>query len=138
LVNDIESLGFESPQQYLAVYDSTMARYWFFDDEARRAITAKLGTITCGRILSDAELKQLGIFFSDRHYGEIVFLLDPGWIVAQSDFNGSGWNPKGMHGYHPSDPDSDAIFLSNRDPGRPMSTILDIFACLEDAASEAA
>jgi hypothetical protein len=131
LVGRIGKLGLKMPQQYLAVYDSTMARYWFFDPGARAAITAELEATTCGRIVADSELESLGILFPDRRYGELVFLLDSGWLFARSDFNGGGWNPTGMHGYHPSDPNSDAIFLSNQQPPHPMSTIADIYSCLE-------
>jgi hypothetical protein len=137
LVHDIQSLGFQMPKQYLAVYDSTMARYWFFDEGARKAVVKKLEGITCGRILEDSHLDQLGILFTDRRYGEVIFLLDPGWLVAQSDFNNDDWRPTGMHGYHPSDPHSDAVFLSNRDPHREMITIMDIFPCLREATSAA-
>ncbi|MGH9668114.1 MAG: alkaline phosphatase family protein, partial [Bryobacteraceae bacterium] len=134
LVSKIEALGLRMPQDYLSVYDSTMARFWFFNDAARRAVTAELERTPCGRILADAELEGLGILFPDRRFGEIVFLLEPGCLFAKSDFNGSGWNPIGMHGYHPSDPYSDAIFLSNKDPRRQMTNIADIYPCLEEAA----
>jgi hypothetical protein len=137
LVCDVESLGFQMPKDYLAVYDSTMARYWFFSEVARRAIVGKLAKISCGRILNDSQLEQLGILFPDRKYGEVIFLLDPGWLVAQSDFNGSDWNPAGMHGYHPSDSHSDAIFLSNHDPHRELVNIMDIYPCLKEAVSAA-
>jgi hypothetical protein len=135
LINKIEALGFSMPEHYLAVYDSTMARYWFFDDGARRAILDELRRTSCGRIIDDAELDHLGIFFPDRRYGEAVFLLDPGWLLASSDFNGNGWHPVGMHGYHPLDSHSDAIFLSNRPPRHEMNTIADIYTCLTDAAT---
>lgn len=135
LVSEIERLGFKMPKHYLSVYDSTMARYWFFDEAARKTITSKLERTQCGRILGDSELRSLGIFFEDRRYGEVVFLLDPGWLLAKSDFHGRGWHPVGMHGYHPSDPYSDAIFLSNRHPSHEMTTIADIYPCLEQAVS---
>jgi hypothetical protein len=135
LVGAIEKLDFKMPRHYLSIYDSTMARYWFFDAAARRAIVAELERTPCGRILTDAELVELGIFFPDRRYGELVFLFDPGWLFARSDFNGGGWQPAGMHGYHPTDPHSDAIFLSNWRPARPMRTIVDLFGCLEEAAT---
>lgn len=134
LVGAVARLGFKMPRDYLSVYDSTMARYWFFDDAARRAITAELEGTRCGRILTDAELEELGILFPDRRYGELVFLFEPGWLFARSDFNGGGWQPAGMHGYHPSDPHSDAIFLSNWRPAHPPRSIVDIFRCLEEAA----
>jgi len=135
LVRKIEALGFSMPNHYLAVYDSTMARYWFFDEDARRAIVAELGRTSCGRVIDDSELDRLGIYFRDRRYGEVVFLLNPGWLLATSDFDGNGWHPAGMHGYHPSDSHSDAIFLSNQHPHHQMSTIADIYPCLEEAAS---
>ena len=134
LVGKIERLGFEMPEHYLSVYESTMARYWFFGEDAGQAITAELARTQCGRILDDAELRSLGIYFLDRRYGETIFLLDPGWLFSRSDFNGSGWHPVGMHGYHPADPYSDAVFLSNRRPAHVMATIADIFRCLEEAA----
>jgi len=61
------------------------------------------------------------------------FLLDPGVLLARSDFNGSGWRPKGMHGYHPDDPYSDGIFLSNRPPQRPLGSITDLFGWMREA-----
>jgi hypothetical protein len=133
LVAKIVALGFSMPKHYLAVYDSTMARYWFFDDAARRAILRELEQTRCGRILAEAELERLGILFPDRRYGEVIFLLDPGWLLSHSDFNGSGWNPRGMHGYHPKDRHSDAIFLSNRHPRQRVATIADIYPCFEEA-----
>ena len=138
LVGKIEALGFKMPKHYLSVYDSTMARYWFFDQGARRAILAELERTTCGRILDDSELERLGILFPDRRYGEVVFLLDPGWLFARSDFNGDGWHPVGMHGYHPSDPHSDAIFLSNHPARHTVNTIADLYPCLEAGASSPA
>ncbi len=135
LMKEVEALGFTMPDDYLAVYDSTMARYWFFSEKARRDIVDRLERIPCGRILSDDELDQLGVLFKDRRYGEIVFLLDPGCLLARSDFNGPRWMPAGMHGYHPDDPYSDAIFLSNRKPQFEVQTIADVYQCLWEAAS---
>lgn len=130
LMRDIEALGLRMPQDYLVVYDSTMARYWFFSDEARRRILGVLQGSPCGRILPDEELRDLGIFFADRRFGEVIFLLHPGWLLSRSDFNGVGWNPAGMHGYHPDDPESDAIFLSSYPPGVPMRSLSDVHVCL--------
>jgi hypothetical protein len=84
----------------------------------RRSIGDWPGT-TRGSILSDDDLETLGILFPDHRYGELVFLLDPGWLVGGSDFNGR-WTPDGMHGYHPDDPSSDGVFLSK---ARPVQTV---------------
>jgi predicted AlkP superfamily pyrophosphatase or phosphodiesterase len=133
LVHDINSLGLRMPEDFLAVYDSTMARFWLFNDRARQQVTACLNRISCGRILEDRELRDLGILFPDRRYGEIIFLLEPGCLLAHSDFNGKGWNPLGMHGYHPDDPYSDAVYLSTRRPTHDLVSIADIYACMHEA-----
>ncbi len=127
LLSDIEKLDVCMPRDYLAVYDSTMARFWFFQERARAAILDTLHAVPCGRVVTDVELRQLGVFFDGSRYGETVFLLHPGWLLARSDFNGTSWAPRGMHGYHPEDPHSDAIFLSNRKPHFTLRTIADTY-----------
>ena len=134
VVSEIESLGLKMPDDYLAVYDSTMARFWFFNDKAKQSVENCLAKLECGRILRDNELRQLGVFFEDRRFGELIFLLDPGWLVSKGDFNGKGWMPTGMHGYHPQDPWSDAIFLSSGEPPVSIRTIADVYPCMQDAA----
>jgi predicted AlkP superfamily pyrophosphatase or phosphodiesterase len=134
LARDIEALGLRMPADYLAVYDSTMARFWFFSEHARARIAARLAELTCGRILTIDELQALGLRFPDRRYGDLVFLLEPGSLIASSHFSAPGWTPAGMHGYHPDDPYSDAIFLSNQEPPVPMRTIADAYVCLARAA----
>ena len=134
LVKEVESLNLVMPDDYLAVYDSTMARFWFFSDRAKREICERLSISPCGRILSDEELRELGVLFPDRRYGESIFLLHPGWMLAKSDFNGPQWMPVGMHGYHPNDPDSDAVFLSNRKSPIRMRSIGDVYQCMLEAA----
>ena len=120
---------------FLAVYDATMARFWFFSDRARQVITSLLASLPCGRVLDDAELERLGILFPDRRYGEVIALLDPGWLLASSGFNGSRWRPAGMHGYHPDDADSDGVFLASATPLAPVRSLADVHACLSEAAS---
>jgi hypothetical protein len=136
LMKDVEALGFSMPDDYLAVYDSTMARFWFFSDRARREIVELLKAVPCGRILPDEELKQLGVFFPDGRYGEAILLLDAGWLLSRSDFNGPRWMPAGMHGYHPDDSYSDAVFLSNREPPVAVHTIADVYQCMCHAVAE--
>jgi hypothetical protein len=64
VVKGIDDLGLKVAADYLAVYDSTMARFWFFNDSARQAIRRHLENLPCGRIVPDQELRQLGVFFS--------------------------------------------------------------------------
>ncbi|HEX8927257.1 MAG TPA: hypothetical protein VF786_15765, partial [Terriglobales bacterium] len=57
-----------------------------------------------------------------------------GCIIAQSGFNGNGWKPAGMHGYHPAeDPNATAVFLSNVAPSAPLRSVRDVFRCMQEA-----
>jgi Type I phosphodiesterase / nucleotide pyrophosphatase len=134
LMKEIDALGWRMPDDYLVVYDSTMARFWFFNEESRTSISACLMRQGCGRILDDRELQDLGVLFPDRRYGETIFLLNSGCMFYRSDFHSGNWLPTGMHGYHPDDPYSDAVFLSNRPPASPLKSIRDIYEYMEQAA----
>jgi predicted AlkP superfamily pyrophosphatase or phosphodiesterase len=107
----IEPLGLRFGEDYAAVYDSTMARFWFFHAEARRLVTARLQTVDLGRIVPDAELQALGAFFPDRYFGELIFLVEEGVLIVPSHM---GERPiRAMHGYHPDAPHSYASLLTN-------------------------
>jgi predicted AlkP superfamily pyrophosphatase or phosphodiesterase len=131
LVGEVEALGHVMPRDYLAAYDSTMARFWFSSDRARADILTHLASVPAGRILSDDELSRLGILFPDRRYGQVVFLLKPGWLFARSAFNGHGWRPAGMHGYDPDDPSSHAVFLDNQVPALSIAEMADLYALID-------
>lgn len=126
IASEIRRLGFRMPEDYLAVYDSTMARYWFFEERARDAIAQRLSELPAGRILAEDELRRYGVYFDDRRYGQLIYLLDPGWLLGDSDFHSGDWKPAGMHGYHPEDPHSDGVFLANREPPFPIRSLADV------------
>ena len=71
LVCKVEALALKQPSDYLSVYDSTMARFWFFNENARQVITSALRRIPQGRILSEAELRD--------HLGRVL----PGFKVPK-------------------------------------------------------
>jgi Type I phosphodiesterase / nucleotide pyrophosphatase len=129
----VAGCGFQSPRDYLAVYDSTMARFWFFSEQARSEIRARLGQLEYARLLPEVELRKLGVYFEDHRYGEEVLLLQPGCIIAEGGFNGRGWKPTGMHGYHPDDVYSDAVFLSSEPRRTPLATVRDVFGNMQEA-----
>lgn len=107
----IAALPLQMPRDYAVVYDSTMARFWFFNDRARNLITASLRGVTAGRILPDSELRDLGTFFPDRYFGELIFLVEEGVLIVPSDM---GERPlHAMHGYHPDAPHSYAALMTN-------------------------
>ena len=124
LVADIEALGLEWNRDYVAFYDSTMARIWFLDEKARAPISQCLEKHPMGRILSDDELKELGVWFDDGQYGDLIFLMNSGIQIVPSYMGIK--QGKGMHGYAPADPDSYASISSNRPIPPDITKIQDI------------
>jgi len=108
----IEALPVSMEKDYVVVYDSTMARFWFLNDRARQLITAELGRIPQGRIIPDDELHRYRVLFDDRYFGELVFLVNEGVLIIPSHM---GERPiRAMHGYHPTAPHSYAMLMTNQ------------------------
>jgi predicted AlkP superfamily pyrophosphatase or phosphodiesterase len=125
LMSTIEALPLTYGSDYVAVYDSTMARFWFMNDDARELVSHTLEGQECGRILSEDDLQALGCDFEGDRFGELIYLLDPGSIIVPSHM---GLNTiTGMHGYHPDHEDSDAALLSNVNTPVSLESITDIF-----------
>jgi hypothetical protein len=104
--------------------DSTFVRFWSDSPAAEEQIRRAFGRIDWGRILEPAELAREGVDFADGRYGDLFVLADPGVLICPSFM---GRSPlRGMHGYTPDDPASDAVLLrSGADPEPPVS-ILDL------------
>jgi hypothetical protein len=111
LTKQIDALGLRIGTDYNVVYDSTMARFWFFNDHARQRITAALQGVSEGRIVPDDELKAMRAHFEDGRFGGLIFLVREGTLIVPSHM---GERPiRAMHGYHPHDPQSYATLFSS-------------------------
>jgi predicted AlkP superfamily pyrophosphatase or phosphodiesterase len=130
LKGEIERLPLRVSRDYAVVYDSTMARFWFFDKRAREMVTQRLKQIPEGRIVPDEELAELGTLFPDRYFGELIFLAREGVLIVPSHM---GERPiRGMHGYHPKDIHSYASLCTNQEfiPDD-ISSIPDVFRLMK-------
>jgi hypothetical protein len=110
LRRDIAPLGLSESTDYLAAYDSTMARFWAWNDRARARLVETLTDHPCGQLLDASELGRLGVWFDDDRYYQLLFVMKPGVLLNPSDMG--NFRFAGMHGYHPSDPTADAVLLS--------------------------
>ncbi len=126
-----EKLGLKYGRDYIAVWDSTMARFWFLDESARRTATAWLSEQPDGEILTDERLAGYGCLFPDRKYGELFYLLPSGSLFVPSFLNQR--KVTAMHGYAPEHPDSAAAWLSNADT-LPVTALPGIFPVMQAAA----
>lgn len=133
----IDALGLEMGRDYAVVYDSTMARFWFFNSGARAAVTAALNQVSEGRILPDRELEEMGTLFPDRYFGEMIFLVDEGVLIVPSDM---GERPiTAMHGYHPDAPHSYASLLTNyAEVPADITDIPHVYRLMQEQAVQAA
>jgi len=106
------ALPWRRGRDYVAFYDSTMARFWWRRPAARTAVREALARLPHGRWLTAADLARAGVDFADHRYGEDIFLVDPGALVVPS-FMGRA-PVAAMHGYDPAHPDMAGLLASNR------------------------
>lgn len=111
LKKDVEALGYKMPKDYVAFYDSTMGRFWFFNEKAKQDITAVLKTKSYGRILTEKEINDRHVNFKDNMYGELLFLMKTGAVINPCNMGHRA--PQGMHGYDVEDGVMDGIMVSN-------------------------
>ncbi len=110
--------GWKVGRDYLAFFDSTMARTWGGEGVAD-AVTLALGDK--GRRLDAPQLRAFGCYFPDGSYGEDIFLADPGVLIVPS-FMGAT-RIAAMHGYHPEDRFSRGVFMTDAPMPAPASIL---------------
>lgn len=106
----LQSLSVKMEKDYLVFLDSPMARFWFFNEKAKREVTKMLKKLDCGRILIEKDSEKYRIRFKDNRYWDLIWLANPGTLIFP---NFLGWyNPvKGMHGYAPECEDNKGLFV---------------------------
>lgn len=132
LIAQIDRLDLKFGIDYAAMYDSTMARFWFLNDVARKKIICALREETRGQILQEDQLYEYGCNFTDREYGDLFFLMNPGVLIVPS-FMGET-RLAGMHGYDAFDKDSVAMIASNVIPRKLPDRLDDIFDLMKSSA----
>lgn len=111
LIEATRRSGLRFGRDYVAVFDSTMVRFWRLNDRGEQGVDDLLDTWSeHGHALSRAELQSFGCWFPDGRYGERIFVLRPGVVVSPSHMGRRA--PRGMHGYDPAAPDSMALIAS--------------------------
>ena len=121
--------------EYLAFFDSTLARFWAFTKNAEERLLTHLGETCGGKILSREDYKQYQIP-SERRYGDIIWLAEPGTLILPNYYQGSSMN-FGMHGYSPEAWEQCSPFII-RSSGRNARSVehkatpMDIYATILD------
>lgn len=111
IIRMLNRQNIKQPRDYIAFYDSTLARFWFPNKNIKKKVEEVLEECEAGRILSGADLQYYHIDFEDKKYGELIFLINEGVEIFPSymHFIRPGY-VKAMHGYDP-DLSSSASFI---------------------------
>jgi len=126
-----ETLGLRYGEDYGAVWDSTMARFWFLRPGTREKICDWLERQPEGSIVSDSQLTSWGCLFPDRRFGEVFYLLKPGTIFVPCYM--ARHRVPAMHGFDPDHPSSAACWLTSH-PVEAPKRIEGIFGVMKSAA----
>ena len=123
VISAVEAADLRFGRDYVAMYDSTMARFWLLTPAAE-ALRPLLEALPGGRILEAEELRRLECDFADQRYGDLFYLMEPGHLISPSFM---GREPlAGMHGYDPDHHDSVAFFAASCAPPRRPRGLADL------------
>ncbi len=106
----LESARSRPPRDYLFFLDSTVARFWFFNECARAEVTDILGGLTGGRIISGRQKEDYRINYAHCRFGELMFWADEGGLIFPN-FYQSGTPVAAMHGYRSEAVEDRAAFI---------------------------
>jgi predicted AlkP superfamily pyrophosphatase or phosphodiesterase len=129
LIKIVENLGLVYGKDYIAFYDSTMARFWWLKPAAREIVLSRLAEEKSGMIVEQKDLGPLRVRFEHNRFGDDYFLMQEGTLINPS-YMGLKVIP-GMHGFHPDAPHSYSVMLSNREIPEDIQSITDIRKTME-------
>ena len=129
----VEATGLTFGEDYAAVYDSTMMRFWFLGEGAEETIRNALPDSSDARWISDDEHKAFGTYWPEGRFGDAVYALEPGVLLNPCHMGNVAL--KGMHGYRPDHPDSFSALASNFVPETSVSNITDLYTLMGEMTS---
>jgi len=109
---------------YVAVYEPTMARFWFMSPSCEPVFRRILQSLPCGRIIEKDELAREGCWFDDHRFGQIIFIANPGTVFTPNHIQRE--SSLAARGYHPDTPGMAAAFMCNLPGIVPPATLPDI------------
>ena len=107
---------------YIYFIDSNYARFWFRGEGERKEVSQVLSVLSeKGFILTDELMERFKVNMPDNRYGDMIFYLDAPYIFNQGNVYIMGRERTdlgkyiSMHGFSPDHPDSDGVFISNKE-----------------------
>jgi predicted AlkP superfamily pyrophosphatase or phosphodiesterase len=112
--------------KFCCALDATLVRVWYLDDDPK--LRTELRDLVAGRFpgrwLEEQDLVDLHVHFSDRRYGDEMYLIEQGTVV-HPNFH-SYLRPKAMHAYHPDEPEQQGILIASAVPAASVGTNADM------------
>jgi len=96
---------------YIHFLDALHLRFWFRNEREKEEVVeilSKLESKGIGYILTDEIMKKYHSDMPDNRYGDLIFYIDVPYISKTCPVNS-------MHGYSPEYPDSDGVFITNKE-----------------------
>ncbi len=90
--------GISIYKDYIPFLDSTLARFWFLNNNARNKIVEYLNALDFGHIVTEKERNDLRIPSDRAQIGDLMFVIDEGYAIYPDFWSGTR-KVKGMHGY---------------------------------------
>jgi hypothetical protein len=113
LLSDLEKKGLYLGKDYLCFIDATMALFWPRKEVVQEKVLNVLGEIKIGKVIDEDLREQYHLKFSDKRFGEIVFVLKPGGTFFPNFFSPFS-AMKGLHGYLPEDEVQKGFLISSK------------------------
>jgi len=83
---------------YVCFLDSTLARFWFFNERAQREITDMILEIEGGQVVTPIEQEKYRIRYKHNRFGDLIWWAEGGNLIFPNFYQYI--KPvKGMHGY---------------------------------------
>ncbi len=142
IISPLKRLGLKLNKDYCFFLDSTIARFWFFNDISKKKITDMLYSlfVNDGIIVDSSNYKEHRIPLDVKNvdgqplYGDILWFANKGVLISPDFFHHSNSTEKGMHGYLDQHfGDGTGLFISVS-PLTPNETIESIY--LKDICKE--
>jgi predicted AlkP superfamily pyrophosphatase or phosphodiesterase len=136
---DIEKILKKLPltikKDYIYFLDSTMARFWFFNNNAKKIIFESLSQIKDGSWITDEDKNIYKINYKHNKFGDAIWWVNEGNSIISPNFWQGNKKLKGMHGYKKEVSENHTCIISNKvkfnDKTYPLSMI-ELFEILKD------
>ena len=107
VIKGIKALGLRLHKDYEAFYDSTLARFWFYNIDSRKRVIQYIqdNLSKDGIIIDDKNCEKYRVPLHIKNkdgmpvYGDIVWCTNPGVLISPDYFHKKEESENGMHGY---------------------------------------